>query len=111
MASIRRRFSSSEDGGFVSSLKQFDAYAKPMDDFRIKTTSGAAGTLLISSRNPFKLSFSHHHIEHYHHVFNPQRVCRLDGQQYGSLVDCRYLAKGKDEYSCQYYISEYPVCE
>ncbi|KAJ3207623.1 hypothetical protein HDU67_007355 [Dinochytrium kinnereticum] len=32
--------------GFLQTLKELDAYAKPLDDFRIKTSSGAAVTLI-----------------------------------------------------------------
>ncbi|KAJ3123426.1 hypothetical protein HK098_001919 [Nowakowskiella sp. JEL0407] len=38
--------SSSGGGDFLSGLSQFDAYAKPMDDFKVKTISGATVTLV-----------------------------------------------------------------
>jgi hypothetical protein len=37
--SLRQR-----EGGFLSKFKQYDAYAKPLEDFRIKTATGASGT-------------------------------------------------------------------
>ncbi|KAJ3048652.1 Endoplasmic reticulum-Golgi intermediate compartment protein 3 [Rhizophlyctis rosea] len=40
-----RRQSSTGGGGFLQSLKDFDAYAKPLDDFRVKTLAGATVTL------------------------------------------------------------------
>ena len=53
MSLLRKRNSGSENlassfsngNDFFNSLKNFDAYAKPLDDFRIKTSSGAAGML------------------------------------------------------------------
>lgn len=36
------------DDGFLSTLKGFDAYAKPVEDFRIRTASGATVTLISS---------------------------------------------------------------
>ncbi|KAI9102549.1 endoplasmic reticulum vesicle transporter-domain-containing protein [Phlyctochytrium arcticum] len=44
--SLRRRTSHAvKSSGFLEKLKDFDAYAKPIEDFRVKTTSGAAVTL------------------------------------------------------------------
>ncbi|KAJ3045778.1 Endoplasmic reticulum-Golgi intermediate compartment protein 3 [Rhizophlyctis rosea] len=37
-----RRKGSMGGGGFLSSFKDFDAYAKPLDDFKVKTLAGAA---------------------------------------------------------------------
>jgi hypothetical protein len=34
---------SSISKSFFESLKEYDAYSKPLDDFRVKTSSGAAG--------------------------------------------------------------------
>ncbi|KAJ3096015.1 Endoplasmic reticulum-Golgi intermediate compartment protein 3 [Phlyctochytrium planicorne] len=49
---LRHRHSSQSDinpspaKGIIQSLKELDAYAKPLDDFRIKTSSGALVTLI-----------------------------------------------------------------
>jgi hypothetical protein len=34
---------SSAGSSFLKTLQSFDAYAKPLDDFRVKTSTGAAG--------------------------------------------------------------------
>ena len=44
------------DGGLASRLKQFDAYPKTLEDFRVKTFGGAVGKLLLFN-NPFKTLF------------------------------------------------------
>ncbi|KAI8800756.1 endoplasmic reticulum vesicle transporter-domain-containing protein [Cladochytrium replicatum] len=44
MSGLRKR-GSGGGSGFAATLKEFDAYAKPLDDFRVKTVSGAAVTL------------------------------------------------------------------
>lgn len=33
-------------GSVFGGLRQFDGYAKTLDDFRVKTTTGASGNLL-----------------------------------------------------------------
>ncbi|KNC98781.1 uncharacterized protein SPPG_05760 [Spizellomyces punctatus DAOM BR117] len=44
--SLRRRTSTAvSSGNLLDKLKDFDAYAKPIEDFRVKTASGAAVTL------------------------------------------------------------------
>ena len=35
------------DGGIASRLKQFDAYPKTLEDFRVKTFGGAVGKVTI----------------------------------------------------------------
>lgn len=47
MAELRRRMS--VQGGVLASLKEYDAYSKPMDDFRVKTATGASLTLLSAA--------------------------------------------------------------
>ena len=37
---------------FLANLKSLDAYAKPLDDFKVKTFSGAAGKII---KYPFLL--------------------------------------------------------
>ncbi|KAI8587145.1 endoplasmic reticulum vesicle transporter-domain-containing protein [Geranomyces variabilis] len=52
MSTLRRRTGGSVAAGgapapsFLDKFRDFDAYAKPIEDFRIKTTSGAAVTLV-----------------------------------------------------------------
>nr|KAJ3423307.1 Endoplasmic reticulum-Golgi intermediate compartment protein 3 [Polyrhizophydium stewartii] len=51
MSQLRQRFSAAAPapaggGGVLASLKKYDAYAKPLDDFRIRTVTGAAVTIL-----------------------------------------------------------------
>lgn len=47
MSSLRQRKTSIHDPhkneDFLSTFKKFDAYAKPLEDFRVKTASGATG--------------------------------------------------------------------
>ncbi|KAJ3116014.1 hypothetical protein HDU96_010662 [Phlyctochytrium bullatum] len=49
---VRHRRGSTEDvgkKGFLQSIKELDAYAKPLDDFRIQTSAGAAVTLISAA--------------------------------------------------------------
>jgi hypothetical protein len=49
MEGIRRRnipTTGSSSGGILSSLKEYDAYAKPLEDFRVKTATGASGKVV-----------------------------------------------------------------
>ena len=36
--------------GFMNRLRRFDAYPKTLEDFRVKTFGGAAGTAKIQNR-------------------------------------------------------------
>jgi hypothetical protein len=38
-----------QDEGFMNRLRRFDAYPKTLDDFRVKTFGGAAGTAQLKS--------------------------------------------------------------
>ncbi|KAJ1568630.1 Endoplasmic reticulum-Golgi intermediate compartment protein 3, partial [Nowakowskiella sp. JEL0078] len=44
--SLRQRRGAGGGGDFLSGLRDFDAYAKPLDDFKVKTISGATVTLV-----------------------------------------------------------------
>lgn len=37
------------DGGIASRLKQFDAYPKTLEDFRVKTFGGAVGKHFLNT--------------------------------------------------------------
>ena len=39
------------DGGIASRLKQFDAYPKTLEDFRVKTFGGAVGKHFINKQH------------------------------------------------------------
>ena len=45
-ASTTSQHSSQEDNSFLSSFKRLDAYAKPLEDFRVRTATGATVTLV-----------------------------------------------------------------
>ncbi len=55
MFTLRRRLSGTgpeDEGGIASALKSFDAYAKPLEDFRLKTASGGAGRSITRVLRP-----------------------------------------------------------
>ena len=53
------------DGGIASRLKQFDAYPKTLEDFRVKTFGGAVGKVTILTLDLFVIvqSFFEYNID------------------------------------------------
>ena len=49
---------------FYERLRQFDAYPKTLEDFRVKTYGGAIGKLLAETSHSFHKCLPFHHILH-----------------------------------------------
>lgn len=100
-------------GSVFGGLRQFDGYAKTLDDFRVKTTTGASGnnyihltskTLLLTTQ---PLSYRHQHTDHYYAcVF---RINRIYHSTLETKSRSRQEQKRKDAHQFQHYISQHAM--